>query len=269
MPIPLGNFISDEVYNKKLKSVHNIDNISCISFVDVDKGVEEHCGKSWINMEEVHTVVNLVRHYYRHKPFVIITPYDAQRSAIQKQLEKENLPSHEKEFVIVSTVRTSKPGFLSSVSRNNVMLSRPTIGMVIVTNKSFLEYSGWDTLIGKLAERWASLAGGSGYVWTNWRRIADQTAHMPSVDAPKPRHQFPAAAQPANHSSATAPGHLHDLRIAMHDLRLTGAAAPVPVKRPPSASVNHDSPGLGVPAWRSNPKLQGSWRRGSDAIKFL
>ncbi len=44
-------------------------------------------------MEEVHTVVNLVRHYYRHKPFVVITPYDAQRSAIQKQLEKENLPS--------------------------------------------------------------------------------------------------------------------------------------------------------------------------------
>ncbi len=47
MPIPLGNFISDEVYNKKLKSVHKINDISCVSFVDVDKGTEESCGKSW------------------------------------------------------------------------------------------------------------------------------------------------------------------------------------------------------------------------------
>lgn len=119
------------------------------------------------------------------------------------------------------------------------MLSRPTIGMVIVTNKSFLEYAGWDTLIGKLAERWASLAGGSGYVWTNWRRIADQTAHIPG--APKSRCQLPTAAKPANRSPATAPGHLHDLSSAMHD---TEAAAHV--KRPQSASVNHDFPELGV-----------------------
>ncbi|PSR72688.1 hypothetical protein PHLCEN_2v11383 [Hermanssonia centrifuga] len=93
MPIPLGNFISDEVYNKKLKSVHKISDISCVSFVDVDKGTEESCGKSWTNSSEVQVIVTLVRRYYRRKPFAIITPYDPQRAAIQAALEKENLPS--------------------------------------------------------------------------------------------------------------------------------------------------------------------------------
>ncbi|THG92920.1 hypothetical protein EW026_g8158 [Hermanssonia centrifuga] len=94
MPTPLGNFISDEVYDKRLKSVHKIHEISCVSFVDVDKGTEKRCGKSWTNTEEVHVVVNLVRYYYHNQPFVVITPYDAQRVAIQNALEKANLPSN-------------------------------------------------------------------------------------------------------------------------------------------------------------------------------
>ena len=44
------------------------------------------------NWREVQTVVHLVRYYYRLKEFCIITPYDAQRNAIQKTLKAEKLP---------------------------------------------------------------------------------------------------------------------------------------------------------------------------------
>jgi len=37
-------------------------------------------------------MINLVRHYYRGKNFCIITPYDAQRSAIERALKVEGLP---------------------------------------------------------------------------------------------------------------------------------------------------------------------------------
>ncbi|TFK82323.1 P-loop containing nucleoside triphosphate hydrolase protein, partial [Polyporus arcularius HHB13444] len=47
MPIPLGQFISEEVYNSKLQSVHNIADKSCVYFVDVRKGREQSVGSSW------------------------------------------------------------------------------------------------------------------------------------------------------------------------------------------------------------------------------
>lgn len=47
MPIPLGEFISHNVYNSKLKSCHKIDDPSCVVFIDVAKGEEKSCGKSW------------------------------------------------------------------------------------------------------------------------------------------------------------------------------------------------------------------------------
>ena len=40
-------------------------------------------------MEEVHTVVRLVKQYYNKEDFCVITPYDAQRAAISMQLKKE------------------------------------------------------------------------------------------------------------------------------------------------------------------------------------
>ncbi|RPD58077.1 P-loop containing nucleoside triphosphate hydrolase protein [Lentinus tigrinus ALCF2SS1-7] len=47
MPVPLGKFISEEVYNSKLKSEHRIVDYSCVSFVDVRKGQEQSVGSSW------------------------------------------------------------------------------------------------------------------------------------------------------------------------------------------------------------------------------
>lgn len=47
MPVLLGSFISEEVYDKKLRSVHKIEDMGCVAFVDVNKGREERCGNSW------------------------------------------------------------------------------------------------------------------------------------------------------------------------------------------------------------------------------
>jgi hypothetical protein len=48
MPIPLGEFISQNVYDQKLFSKHKIEDMSCVSFIDVTKGREGKSGKSFI-----------------------------------------------------------------------------------------------------------------------------------------------------------------------------------------------------------------------------
>jgi hypothetical protein len=47
LPIPLGEFISEKVYNGKLRSCHKIVDYSCIAFVDVWKGEERKRGSSY------------------------------------------------------------------------------------------------------------------------------------------------------------------------------------------------------------------------------
>lgn len=47
MPVPLGEFISEYVYDKKLLSVHPTTDFSAVLFVDVRKGQEERVGSSW------------------------------------------------------------------------------------------------------------------------------------------------------------------------------------------------------------------------------
>ena len=47
MPVPLGDFVSQNVYDSKLKSVHAIKDSKCVLFIDVRKGKEESVGSSW------------------------------------------------------------------------------------------------------------------------------------------------------------------------------------------------------------------------------
>lgn len=47
MPTPLGDFISVEIYNSQLESVHDITDGSCLRFVDVWKGSETSVGSSF------------------------------------------------------------------------------------------------------------------------------------------------------------------------------------------------------------------------------
>ncbi|KAL1674028.1 P-loop containing nucleoside triphosphate hydrolase protein, partial [Schizophyllum commune] len=95
MPIPLGNFITRYVYGGRLKSEHRIDDYSCIAFVDARKhSGEENLGRSKINRDEVQVMRNLVEHYHRNgKNFCVITPYDAQKAEIARDLESVGLPS--------------------------------------------------------------------------------------------------------------------------------------------------------------------------------
>lgn len=46
MPMPLGTFISQEVYGFRLKSQHPVRALSCIAFVDA-QGTETKNGFSW------------------------------------------------------------------------------------------------------------------------------------------------------------------------------------------------------------------------------
>ncbi|TFK50012.1 hypothetical protein OE88DRAFT_1661503 [Heliocybe sulcata] len=47
MPTPIGNFISREVYDNRLRSVHDIQARTSCRFVDVSGGKEMANGKSW------------------------------------------------------------------------------------------------------------------------------------------------------------------------------------------------------------------------------
>jgi AAA domain len=58
---------------------------------------------------------------------------------------------NEDEVIIISVVRTKALGFLTSLRRTNVMLTRCKRRMYIVSNRAFLEGKGADSLVGKMA----------------------------------------------------------------------------------------------------------------------
>ncbi|KAI0302431.1 AAA domain-containing protein [Multifurca ochricompacta] len=186
---PKQQFISQTVYGGKLLSKHDILDHSCVVFIDVNKGKEVKQASSYkaSNMEEVHMVVRVAKQYHRLKlNFCIITFYDPQRAAITKALKAENLPSgcvynvdsyqgNESDFVILSSVRTRVPGFLKSLPRTNVALTRCRKGMVVVTNKRFLQGSGKSTLLGKLCRAWSE----HGDVWIDWKLMLGKPVGLP------------------------------------------------------------------------------------------
>ncbi|KAK7444835.1 hypothetical protein VKT23_015152 [Stygiomarasmius scandens] len=198
MPIPIGNFISRAVYDNRLRSKHNVDNLSCVSFVDV-RGQEQKAvpltGTQDFekNPVEVDCLINLVRHYYGAKDFCIITPYDAQRSKIEKALKAEQLPwetvfnvdsfqGNEADFVLVSVVRTEKVGFLRSLQRMNVMLTRCKTGMIVVSNRLFLTNVGYQTLLGRMAAYWMIETKKMNFSpWATSVDIMNQSVNLPGA----------------------------------------------------------------------------------------
>ncbi|THV03703.1 hypothetical protein K435DRAFT_911892 [Dendrothele bispora CBS 962.96] len=155
--------------------------------------MEKKIGSSWMNEGEISGVVNLVRHYYQKEDFVIITPYDPQRSAIIKALKAEGLPAdkvfnvdsfqgNEAEYVLISVVRTENVGFLKSLRRMNVMLTRCKKGMVIVSSQRFLETVGHRTLLGRLAQTWENRASNKGKTcWVTSNEVMNQAVHLPGA----------------------------------------------------------------------------------------
>ncbi|KAI0034238.1 AAA domain-containing protein, partial [Vararia minispora EC-137] len=104
--------------------------------------------------------------------FKIITPYDPQRTLIENKLKMTNgeLPwedtvfnvdafqGNEEDYIIISVVRTRGLGFLSSLRRVNVMLTRCKRGMFICSNRAFLESKGAECLVGEMAKEFAEQA---------------------------------------------------------------------------------------------------------------
>ena len=70
----------------------------------------------------------------------------------------------EEDYIIVSVVRTEKPGFLTNTRRTNVMLSRCKRGMVICASREFLDGKAKAMLMGRLSLEWKD-------GWISWRDV--------------------------------------------------------------------------------------------------
>ena len=66
------------------------------------------------------------------------------------------------DYIVVSVVRSAKPGFLTNARRTNVMLSRCKRGMVVCASREFLDGKAKATLMGKLSAEWKN-------GWVSWR----------------------------------------------------------------------------------------------------
>jgi hypothetical protein len=124
----------------------------------------------------------------------IITPYDAQRSFIESQLKDDELKwkdkvfnvdsfqgvfwwslglgvllnvglGNEDDYIIISLVRTQRIGFLRDFRRLNVMLTRCKKGMIICTDKVFVNSIASSTPIAELAKALGN------DVWVPWKNV--------------------------------------------------------------------------------------------------
>ncbi|KAG0705729.1 P-loop containing nucleoside triphosphate hydrolase protein [Suillus ampliporus] len=161
----IGNFISRHVYGNQLRTEHDIIGKTACRFLDVKRGQEQKAGNSWINQQEISVIIHLARIYIKQgKQYRILTPYDAQRTMIEKQLELAKLPwedkcfnvdsfqGNEEDHIIISLVRSQGIGFLKNARRTNVMLTRCKESMVICTSRDFVTNGkAAATLVGLLA----------------------------------------------------------------------------------------------------------------------
>ena len=173
-------------------------------------------------------VVRVARQYHEHRlNYCIITFYDPQRAAIIRALENDDLPSdcvynvdsfqgvrrspcfsvddslslsllipnrrsncsgNEADYVILSSVRTQRPGFLKSQPRMNVALTRCRKGMVVVTDKNFLQGKGRKTLLGQLCRTWSKHYNAC---WKDRIAMLNNSASLPGLPAPSSRSCSP------------------------------------------------------------------------------
>jgi len=100
--------------------------------------------------------------------------------------------------VILSSVRTKQSGFLKSQPRMNVALTRCHKGMVVVTNKGFLQGAGWSMLIGQLCHTWSRRHD---TCWIDWKAMLNNSVALPGLPLPLP----PPPASSTSQQSHTSP----------------------------------------------------------------
>ena len=83
---------------------------------------------------------------------------------------------HEADHVLISTVRTTQPGFFQLRNHVNVMLTRARVGMVIVACRALFEENARakGTILGRLVTFWKELRDreqqdGDTRLWTSVR----------------------------------------------------------------------------------------------------
>ncbi|KAI5989396.1 AAA domain-containing protein [Pisolithus orientalis] len=123
IPRVLGDFISQRVYNGKLKICHaNSVSLPC-HFIDVERGQEEPSGKSWINPSEAQVVVQIAAAYQaKALNCRIVTPSDAQRSLIERELQAANVRHEDKVFNIDSFQGNQAEHIIISLVRSQTWL---------------------------------------------------------------------------------------------------------------------------------------------------
>ncbi|QRV83825.1 ATP-dependent DNA helicase [Ceratobasidium sp. AG-Ba] len=174
LPIPIAKYISRAVYRSQLKPHmgHSVKQPSkAIVFVDVADGQEEGgqgsgiggTGASWQNTAEAEVTTVLVQTYYERSfeqdsgeekklEYVVITPYDGQRILVGRMFEEagikqqvynvDSFQGNEADYIITSIAKTGGPGFLNSINRLNVLLTRCKRGLIVVTQKEFVQRAG-------------------------------------------------------------------------------------------------------------------------------
>lgn len=137
-------------YLNKIRSGDNVQNRSprvkqAVSVVNTTgKSQEEKVGFSWSNRDEC-----IVKHSKEPARMIIITPYQAQVTLLRQKISGgvknciidvstvDSFQGQEADIVILSTVRTSKPGFVDDPQRLNVALTRAKRLLRIVGDVQF------------------------------------------------------------------------------------------------------------------------------------
>ncbi|KAG8790005.1 hypothetical protein FRC12_012947 [Ceratobasidium sp. 428] len=221
LPVPIAKYISRAVYESKLKefSKHKVQlPQKAIVFVDVQEGNEEIVPGTTTtrNMAEAEVVLEIIRTYYERTvkqdwqseaeplEYDVITPYEGQRAEVEKKIaaagfkkpdgskrqvyNADTFQGHEADYIITSIAKTGAPGFLSSINRLNVLLTRCKRGLVVVTQKSFVQRAG-----GLLQGLWFSLEPYD--PWVSAEDVVGGYVDLPGSPAPNSRPPTPEVTQ--------------------------------------------------------------------------
>ncbi|XP_051022094.1 probable helicase senataxin [Acomys russatus] len=180
-------FPSNYVYNKNLKTNRLTEAIRCSSewpfqpylVFDVGDGSEQRDNDSYVNIQEIKLVMEIIKLIKEKRKDIsfrnigIITHYKAQKTKIQKDLEREfdkkgpaevdtvdAFQGRQKDCIIVTCVRASAMqgsiGFLASLQRLNVTITRAKYSLFILGHlRTLMENQHWNELIQDAQKRGA------------------------------------------------------------------------------------------------------------------
>ncbi|XP_005408434.2 PREDICTED: probable helicase senataxin [Chinchilla lanigera] len=180
-------FPSNYIYNKSLKTHKFTESVRCSSdwpfqpylVFDVSDGSERRDNDSYINAQEIKLVMEIIKLIKDKKREInfrnigIITHYKAQKTMIQKDLDKEfdrkgpaevdtvdAFQGRQKDCIIVTCVRANTTqgsiGFLASLQRLNVTITRAKYSLFILGHlRTLMENQHWNELIQDAQKRGA------------------------------------------------------------------------------------------------------------------